>query len=566
MDILITSIFSKNLIQKLLNTQTKSVSFASIILMASYLAAALLGLLRDRLLAGKFGAGNELDVYYTAFVVPDFIALILIFGAVSSAIIPIFSSYYVKSKDDAFEYVSSLLKMFLLVLIAVSAALIIFAPFLVSLIAPGFSAVKKADTVLLMQIMFLSPIILGISNTMSGLLQFFHRFLVTALAPLMYNIGIICGILFFVPIFGLMGLAFGVIFGGLLHLIIQLPAFFYSGFRYKARIPGQKIFSFGHKGVVKTLKLMAPRSIGLGAGQINTIVITAIASTLATGSVAVFNLAGNLSSMAISAVAVSLSTAIFPSMSLAFSRDDSKDFEKKFSGAFKQILFLLIPLSILIFILRAQIVRVILGVGKFSWLDTRLTAACLVIFAVGILAQALIVVLFKTFYAAHNTKIPAIISVLTVIFNVAMSFLFVWLLSFQGAFYSLVNYLLKLNGLDDIRIVGLTLAFSVTAIAEAILLLVFLYKKFDHFDVKIVVKSLYKILVASFAMAIVTFFVRQSLVNLEIVKLETFRGIFFQLTLTGLAGGITYLFASWSLKSQELKLIRSSFFKEKRTT
>ena len=218
------------MIKKLLSIQTKSISTASIILAGFYLISAIMGFLRERLLAGKFGAGNELDVYYAAFTIPDFVALLLVFGAISAAIIPIFNSYLVKSKDEAWRYISALFNVFLAILIVVCIVFIIFAPLLVSWIAPGFSPEKQQMTALLMRIMFLSPIILGISNIMSGLLQVFHRFLVTALAPIMYNAGIIIGILFFVPRLGLPGLAWGVVLGGALHLSIQLPAFFYSGF------------------------------------------------------------------------------------------------------------------------------------------------------------------------------------------------------------------------------------------------------------------------------------------------------------------------------------------------
>ncbi len=279
------------MIKKFLNSQSKSISSASLILAISSLASAVLGLLRDRLLAGTFGAGSDLDVYYSAFTVPDFIALILIFGAIAAAVIPIFSGYLIKSKDEAWKYFSTLLNVFLGFLIIISVILIIFAPAIISLTAPGFSGHKKYLAVLLMRIMFLSPIILGASNMISGVLQIFHRFLVTALAPLLYNIGIICGIVFFVPRMGLQGLAWGVVFGGVLHLLIQLPALFFSGFKYKAS------FNYKDAGVVKTIKLMAPRSLGLGAGQLNTIATTAIASTLMAGSIAVFNLANNLSSI-----------------------------------------------------------------------------------------------------------------------------------------------------------------------------------------------------------------------------------------------------------------------------
>jgi len=534
-----------------LSKQTKSISSASLILAVSYFLSAFLGLMRDRLLAGSFGAGNELDVYYAAFTVPDFIALILIFGAIAAAIIPIFSSYLAKSKEEAWEYASSVANVLIGFLILVCLILIIFAPYFVALIAPGFSPEKRQLTASLMRIMFLSPIILGMSNIMSGILQVFHRFLATAFAPIMYNLGIIIGILFFYPAFGLQGLAWGVVLGGLLHLSIQLPAFLFSGFRYKFN------FKPSDPGVKKTIKLMVPRSLGLGAGQLNTIAVTAIASTLVSGSVAVFNLANNLSSILVNAVAVSLSTAVFPSMSMAFIEADQEKFLQKFSNAFRQTIFLIIPISLLILILRVQIVRVILGAGKFGWADTRLTTACLGILSVSLFAQGLIFILSKTFYAAHNTKIPAIISGLTVIFIIILSFILVSLINFFPWFAGFVESFLRLEGLKGIGVVGLALAFSITALLECFLLLFLLYKKFSNLKIKEISDSVYKILIASLLMVVFTFLARQILGM--ILNLQLFWAVFFQLTLSGATGVSAYLIASHFLKSQEIKILKDSF-------
>ena len=543
---------------KFLNTQTKSISSASLILAISYLASAFLGLIRDRLLAGTFGAGNELDIYYAAFTVPDFIALILIFGAISAAVIPIFSSYLIKSKEDAWRYVSMLFNVFLGFLIVICVLLMIFTPTIVSLMTPGFSGDKKELAVMLMRIMFLSPIILGASNMISGILQVFHRFLVTALAPLLYNFGIIIGILFFVPKFGLAGLAWGVVLGGILHLLIQLPAFFFSGFRYKAS------FNYKDPGVIKTIKLMAPRSLGLGAGQLNTIATTAIASTLMAGSIAIFNLANNLSSILVNAVAVSVSTASFPSMSMAFLKDDPEgypaEFLRKFSNIFRQIIFLVVPLSLLLLLLRAQIVRVVLGAGKFGWADTKLTTACLGILALNLIAQALILFLSKTFYAAHNTKIPAIISGLTVAFNIIISLLLVWLVRFFSGFNIFLQNFLRLGGVDNVGVVALSLAYTITAALEGFILLYMFYKKFPKLKLTEIYDSLYKILIASLIMAVSTFLTRQLLGS--VVSLQTFWGIFFQLIISGTVGITTYAIATHILKSSENKIIVDSFLRK----
>jgi putative peptidoglycan lipid II flippase len=537
-----------------LNSQSKSISSASLILAVSSLMSAVLGLLRDHLLAGTFGAGSDLDVYYSAFTVPDFIALILIFGAISAAVIPIFSGYLIKSKDEAWKYFSNLLNVFLGFLILISVILIIFAPAIVSLTAPGFSGHKRELAILLMRIMFLSPIILGASNMISGVLQIFHRFLVTAIAPLLYNLGIIIGILFFVPKFGLQGLAWGVVLGGVLHLLIQLPSLFFSGFKYKAN------FNYRDPGVVKTVRLMAPRSLGLGAGQLNTIATTAIASTLIAGSIAVFNLANNLSSILVNAIAASVSTASFPSMSMAFLKKENDEFLRKFSSIFRQIIFLTIPISLLLLILRAQIVRVVLGVGKFGWADTKLTTACLGILALNLIAQSLILFLSKTFYAAHNTKIPATISGVTVAFNIVLSLLLVWLVRFSAGFNIFLQNLLRLGGVANIGVIALSLAYTLTAIIECSLLLYMFFKKFPNLKTKEIYETLYKVLTASLIMIILTLITRQVLGS--IISLQTFWGIFFQLAVSGIIGVLTYAVSTHLLKSSENKAIIDSFLKK----
>jgi putative peptidoglycan lipid II flippase len=377
-------------------------------------------------------------------------------------------------------------------------------------------------------------------------------------------LGIIIGIVFFVPKFGLPGLAWGVVLGGILHLAIQLPAFFHSGFRYRPN------FNFMEPGVVKTIKLMIPRSLGLGAGQLNTIATTAIASTLMAGSIAVFNLANNLSSILVNAVAVSVATASFPAMSMAFLRDDSEEFLRKFSGIFRQIIFLTIPISLLLLILRVQIVRVFLGVGRFGWEDTKLTTACLGILALNLIAQALIIFLSKTFYAAHNTKIPAVISVLTVGFNIILSLFLVWLIKFSPGFSNFLVSSLRLSGVDNIGVIGLALAYSITAVLEGGLLLYMFCKKFlaspkpngvgGSIHGQQILSSLYKILIASAVMFALTFAVRQLLGS--VVSLQTFWGIFFQLVASASVGVASYALTTHFLKSPENKTIIDSFLKK----
>ena len=307
---------------------------------------------------------------------------------------------------------------------------------------------------------------------------------------------------------------------------------------------------------------MIPRSLGLGAGQFNTIVTTAIASTLIAGSIAIFNLSNNLAAMMVNAIAASLSTAIFPPLARAFAAKDIKAFEYKFQSAFSQIIFLTVPISISLFFLRAQIVRSWVGTGKIGWQDTRLIAACIGIFAIGLCGQGLIFLLSKTFYAAHNTKIPAWISFGTVVFNIAMSLLFIRLLSFTNPFYYFLQSILKLQNISNISVVGLALAFTVTAICESSILLFFIHKELKVFRISRVAVSLVKIVISAAVMAVVILLVRDGLVYFSIVNLQTTLGVFTQLILAGAFGLLAYITTSFLVKSPEIHMIKASFFKK----
>ncbi|HHE67492.1 MAG TPA: murein biosynthesis integral membrane protein MurJ [Candidatus Parcubacteria bacterium] len=459
------------MLKRILNSKTRSISWASLILAVFTFFSALLGLLRDRLLAGSFGLSGELDIYYAAFRIPDFISMVLIMGAISAAIVPVFSQYLTRSKKEAWDFLANLFNIFLLILIIVLFFLFIFTPRLISFIAPGFNSEKRELTILLTRIMLLSPLLLGLSNIISAILQVFQRFFITSLAPIMYNLGIITGILFFAPRFGISGLAWGVVLGAFLHLSIQLPVLLDRGFRL------QKIFRFFDPGFLKVIKLTIPRSIGLAANQINLIVVTAIASTLFTGSIAVFNLAQSLSRPFLTLIGVSFSTAAFPALSLAFAKKEKEKFENIFFSTFWRVFFLIAPLSLLLFLFRNLIVDIILRAGRFGQPEARLTAACLGVFALAVFAQSLILLLAKSFYSLHDTKTPALASIGGMTVNIILAFSLVKLFSFSN---SLSRFFLNFFSLDNplkVKIIALPLAVSFSALFQLALLLFFFYKR-----------------------------------------------------------------------------------------
>lgn len=457
-------------VKHFLNLQTKNINLATLILgIASFFSAAL-GLFRDRLLAKQFGISQELDIYYAAFKIPDFVSYVLIMGAISAAVIPIFSKHLSFSQKHAWIFLSNTINLFLIFLVIILFFLIIFTPQLITLIAPGFSNEQRQLTIALTRIMFLSPILLGISNIISSVLQVFKRFLVTSLAPIMYNIGIIIGILFFVPKIGIFGLGWGVVLGGLLHILIQIPILIKIGFR------PVKILNIKDPNFLELLKLTIPRSIGLAASQINLIIITAIASTLGKGSIAVLNLAENLSRPLLILIGVSYATAAFPALSMAFSQKNKEEFDRTFSFVYNKILFLLLISSFLLFVFRDLVVKFILMIGKFSITDVDLTAACLGMFCLGIFAQGLNNLLVRTFHALRDTKTPTVRSIFGIIINICFCFLFIKLLSFNNFFQQFLINFFHLQNITKIEIIALPLSISLSAIIQFLFLLFFYYK------------------------------------------------------------------------------------------
>jgi putative peptidoglycan lipid II flippase len=542
------------MVKKLLNHSSKTVFSAAVILSITALTSRFLGLFRDRLLAGKFGAGEELDIYFAAFRLPDLVYSILVMGAISSAFIPVFAQYFQKDKKEAWHLTSGVFNLLSLALIFVALVFLFFAPWLITFIAPGFSGEKREMTIVLTRIMFLSPIFLGMSSILSGVLQYFNRFFISSLAPVMYNLGIICGIVFLVPKMGLVGLAWGVVLGAFLHFLIQLPSAIYSGFHW------QRICTFYHEGIRKIIKLMIPRTIGLAGTQINFWIITAIASTLAAGSIAVFNLSNNLQYVPVGIIGISFATASFPRLAKSFAEKDKENFSRGFFSTFNQILFWVLPITTAFFLLRAQVVRIILGTGEFGWADTRLTAAALGIFSFSVFAQSLIPLVSRAFYSFHDTKTPVFVSLIGVVLNIIFSFFFVWVLKQDNLFSDFISNSLKLQGINDFSVLGLPIAFSLSGIISFFVMLKLFSKKIDFWHRKTILDSLVKMIFSCMVMAIIVYMTLH--VSSLFLNTRTFWGIFIQTGISAVFGIISYLVSALVLKSEEVMVLVKKIFKK----
>jgi len=455
----------------LLSFETKTINQGAVILAISTLISRFLGLIREWLLADKFGAGSLLDIYLAAFRIPDFVYNILIVGGVVVTFLPLFSEYFSQDKEKAWKFATNTINVFLFFLILISLLLFVFAPQILRFIAPGFSLADRIKCVALTRLMLLSPIFLGLSSIFSGVLHHFNRFLIYSLCPVLYNLGIIFGIVFLSPDFGVLGICLGVVLGAFLHLIIQLPAAVNCGFKYKP------VFNFQDPGIKRIFRLMFPRVFGLAAQQINLIVITAIASTLAKGSIAVFNFANNLQYLPIGIIGVSFATAAFPKFTQLSANGQRKEFLDKFWSIFFKIISLVVPISFLIFVFREWIINIVLEHGQFSSISAQLTSASLGVFCFGLWASALIPLVLRGFFALQDTRTPTLIALLTVVLNIGLSFNFVSLLGTNSRLWLWLVKIFNLGAIYDIRILGLVLAFTLTSIFQLILSLMLFKKK-----------------------------------------------------------------------------------------
>lgn len=518
---------------KFLNSQSKTITGAAIILSGATLLSRVVGIISDRILAHYYGAGPIMDAYYTAFKIPDLIYNLLIVGALTAGFIPTFTKL-LNEKDKnstAWKLANNILNILGIALLILCAFGVVFTPWLNRFIAPGFSGENLARVNMFTRIMFLSPIFLGISMIFGGILQSLRRFTLYAIAPVFYNIGIIFGVIVLTKFFGEAGLAMGVVVGAFIHCAIQVYGSHKVGYKY------QFIFNTKDKDTRLVAALMIPRTLGIAITQFNQVIVTMLASFLPVGSIAVYNYANNLQAVPIGVLAIPFAMAIFPVLSSAAAENNSEKFVENFVATFRQVVFLIVPAMIIIMLLRAQIVRVVLGSGKFNWDDTTNTANTLAFFALGLLAQSLIPLLSRAFYALSDTKTPFVIGVIAELITI-------------------IGCLVLMRPLGA---AGLALACSIGVTFNAIVLFINLRGYTKNLNENAILDLLFKVSIASLAMGVCVQALKYPLA--KIFNQDYFFGILGQGAVAGIAGIAVYLILCYFLKVPEFNQLRQSFTK-----
>ena len=380
-----------------LSAEVRGLQAAAYVLAGAALLSSVLALGRDRLLAHLFGAGPTLDLYYAAFRIPD---LIFVGTGALVSVYVLIPELARRSEREQKEYLDTIIAAFSLFACIISGLAALFAPWALTRLFPTIVMNGGLpDLVFLTRIILLQPIFLGLSNILAAVTQSRNRYTLYSISPLLYNFGIIIGVGIFYKIIGISGLAWGVAFGALLHVGVQIPSLVSDGFLRS--IPRIRDVS----ALTTTIFISLPRALALSMNQLAFLGLTALAGLLAPGSIAIFVLAYNLQAVPLSIIGASYSVAAFPTLAAALSRGETENFIVHIATAARYVFFWTFPAIGLIITLRAYLVRVILGSGNFDWTDTRLTAAVFALFSLSLVAQGLSLLLIRGYYAAGRTFI-----------------------------------------------------------------------------------------------------------------------------------------------------------------
>lgn len=455
--------------------EIRTVAKAAGLLMAVNLASRILGFLRETLIAGYFGQQSATDAYNIAFILPDLLYWLLMGGVLSSAFIPVFSEYIAKGKEEeGWRVVSSAINIILLTLSLFVLLGLVFAPQFIALQAPGLPEAYKPLAVLLTRIILIQPLILTLSGFSMGVLNSHKIFWPSALGTLLYNACIIViGPLLVSGLhLGIDGFAFGVVFGAIANFAVQIPALRRLGGRY------YPVIDWRHPGVRKIVLLAIPMILGYAINQIPVAIYTNLASLLPPGTVSAVNRSYRLFQLPIGIFALAIAVAVFPTLADQVALKKWEDLRRVVSQAVRMVIYITLPVSVGMIVLRYPLIRLLFEHGAFVAKDTAETTVPLIYFCLGITAQSVINILPRVFYAFKDTWTPVILGVISMIVNVAAMIMLVRPLA---------------GG-------GLALATSIAGVVNMLLLFGVLRRRLRHIDGGRVLKTAGKSLGASLLM------------------------------------------------------------------
>lgn len=533
----------------LMHRKFNGIHESALLLGVTALVSQIMGFLIQRILAAKFGTSAELDVFYAAFRVPDFLyATVASFVAVT-VLVPFVAEVGHLGQKKLNEFVGAVFTSFAILMALVCAVAWVAMPWLADKLVPGFASIEKEHYIGIARILLLSPFFLGLSNLFGALTQSLQRFVVFAVGPILYNIGMLVGILWLDDIWHSWGLAIGVVIGAIMHMGIQLPVLarenLFPKFSIALSIASRSILS-------RIAKVSVLRTVALSSSSIATIVLTGLASKT-NGAVTVFTLASSLQGVTNTVIGMSYSVAAFPTLSAIWARGDKAGFRGQLLNASRHIVFWSFPIMVLSIVLRAQIVRVLFGSGRFDWAATKLVAAALALFVISAAAQSLVLLFTRGLYAVGDTTRALIANVTGAIVIVVSAYgLDSWFAQ-NGAFKYFLETILRVDGVTGTRMLALPLAYSLGMIVSFVMLVIELEKKTPHLW-----RGLKRSFYQSFSASVLMGFVAYHVLAILAPELDqnTFIGIFLQGLIAGTAAIVAGIFLFSIFENREYIEVR----------
>lgn len=537
-----------NKLSSLLHREWNSLHEAAIIMGGFAIVTQIFSLFRDRVLAATFGAGQVLDLYFAALRVPDFL-----FAAGASImstliIVPLLAKHATDSDARGQKYLNDIFTIFFSLLVLIAVGLFIVIPILVPVVYRGLDLTSQMKLVTVTRVLLLAPIFFALSNLFSSVTQTLNKLSAFIIAPALYNLGIILGALYFYPAFGLLGLAWGAVVAAFLNFFVHFYISSRNGFDLTFS------FKLSFTDLWDTFRIALPRTIWLVISQLVLFAFIIFAIRMEPGSVAIFSFSFNLQSAPLLIIGYSYAIAAFPTFSRHLAVEDVNKFVEQISNASRHIIFWGLPVIVFSIILRAQIVRAILGTGLFGWTATRLTIACFALFVVSFVAQALVLLFMRGFNAVSHSVVPVLLSVfsggLAVLFGYELSAFFARSLYFQNFLTSVF----RVDGVPGAQVLMLPLAYSLGIFFNLAFLVYYFQKKFDKFFLSSLRGA---ISYSSFASIIAGVVAYEFMEILGIyLDLHTLRGVLLQGAVAGAAAIITWWLILEVLRNDDVREVR----------
>jgi putative peptidoglycan lipid II flippase len=520
----------RNNVGFLTRTQSTILSAAGILALSSGMTA-LLGLVKSRLLTSYFGVSPDLSVFFTADRIPNLLYSLFVVGALSTVFIPVYSEAIKEKGEEAHEVASMIISAGVLIFLLLGGLAFIFAKSIIKVVAVNqFTPEEIMLGANLMRLMLGAQIILVVSSFITSMLQTHNYFLLPSLAPVLYNLGMIVGILTLTERFGIYGPTYGILLGAAAHLIIQTPALRKISYKYKFNLNFKNIF------VKKIGRLLPPRMLSVFIASGMGTVHNSLALLISKPSVVYLKFADQLQTFPVSLFGYSIAAAALPALSRKAYPLNKAKFKKILVTSLHQVLFLVIPCAVILLILRVPVIRIIYGAARFPWESTVKTSYTLAFFSLSIPTQSAVLLLTRSFYALRDTVTPVKIGATTAALNLALCLIFINVLGW-GAW-------------------SIAFAFSITSGIDMVTMLFVLNKRLGGFNIKELLEPFIKV---SYAAAMMGMGLYIPLKLLDQYVFDTTRTIQL-LGITGIAGTfgvVTYLVLTKLLQVQEIDLLYS---------